>query len=406
MPKHTMSAPLEKGVIYRQAYFHDKVNRCVGWVPEKLDLTQQLDDMKGDGFQFFRASPEWYVAIRSTLHQPTETERRGYVANLALVFDQTRAKELLENPFRLAALKKVMGEVPHEKLAALDQSAPWTVWPDEIMNASVRKRVSPTPLVKDLLRVVIANLLGEGCYALVEGGDEDMLTMLSLLPMKFRLAAAFSAPYAGGRIRYVNNVSDVHQKLNGVPASRKYLIDQANAGNVQVSPRAERLVASVLELPTGVLGKLDSLARDEQELVKLMEVYECMRDGVKTYNRKVVTGLSWSYPEEVATLLPLLDNESAEKWNELSHPRQRSGVGRRSLETKGRKPIPLGQARHIAVAGIMVLALLAYLLLGTSVVPAEGRVYFSIIFAGGDLVKLLLGAILGFCGGYLCFWRK
>ncbi len=406
--KPTAPAPVKDGgLIYGLAYLHDGVNCYVGQVPPKLEgLAEQLDDMKGEGFQFFRASPEWYVVIRSTLREATETERRGYVANLALVFSPAHARELMENPARLASLKRVMGTLPHERLATLDQSAEWTAWPGEILDTAPLKRRPPSPLVKDLLRVVISNLLGERCYALVEGEDEDILAMLSLLPMKFRLAATFSSPYVGGQIGQVNNVTDARRKLNGVPAYRRYLVGQANAGSVQVSGRAEHLVTRLLELPAGLLEQLDDLARDEHELVELLELYERMEYAVRRCDRREVMGLSQSKEKQVTALLPLLNQESAARWSELSRPRQRGGTGHRSLEPEERRPSRLAQTSHIAVAGILVLALLAYLLIGTGVASPGDAVYFNIRFVGSDLVKLLLGVLLGFCGGYLCFRRK
>lgn len=402
MARNTAAA--DSGRIYLLAYLHDEVNRYVGQLPPKLEgLAQQLDDMKGEGFQFFRASPEWYVVIRSTLHEPTPAEPRGYVANLALVFGRAHAGELMKNPASLICLKEIMGEIPHEKLTALDQSEVWTCWPGQVLNPPPVKQSPPSPLARDLLRVVVSNLLGETCYALAEGGDEDILALLALLPEKLRLAASFSSPYAGGRICQVNNVADVRQKLNGVPASQRYLIGRGNAGSVQVSQRAERLVDSLLRLSPEVLNRLDSLARDEKDLIRLLELYECMCSAVKGCDRREINRLNQTCPQRVAALLPLLEEDSAARWAELSQPRQ-AGGGRRSLEEG--TPSRLAGTRRIAVAGILVLALLAYLLLGTGLITMGSSVYITIRFTGNDLIKLLLGVVLGFCGGYLCFGRK
>ena len=392
--------------IYLLAYLHDEVNRYAGLLPPGLDeLARQLDQMNGDGFQFFRASPEWYVVVRSTLHEPTPAEPRGYVANLALAFGRAHGEELMKNPATLSVLKKVMGELPHEKLAALDETPQWMVWPDQILDVAPVKRQPPTPLVRDLLRVTIADLLGESCYTLVEGRDEDILEMLNLLPLKFRMAVSFSSPYAGGRICQVNNVADVRRKLNGAPVSQRYLINRANAGSVRVSPRAEELVNSLLSLPAEVLDRMDSLAGDEKELIKLLELYQSMCRAVKGCERREVSRLNQGYPQQVAALLPLMDQDSAAKWKELSQPRQ-SGGGRRSLEREEKRPSRLEGTAPIAVAGILVLSLLAYLLIGTGVVSGGDGIYFTIQFTGNGLIKLLLGVIVGFCGGYLCFRRK
>jgi hypothetical protein len=373
--------------------------------PVEVDrVIRLMSTLSTEAFLFSPLKEGGWVALCSTVDNRFDDDHRPGTMVVALFFGQSHAEELLEEPVQLFCLKHWMEHLDwkttEQLLNGLEE------WPQETLGiAQEPNKLGNGSIAYQLLQVVMENLAGETCYALSEGEDRDLWTLLQLLSLKLRLGVSFSTPYLEfDGIQIYNGIDNVRKRIPNLPNCRHYdVVTRANG--IDVGPAGKRLTTAILSLrKNGMLDQLDAYAKDKDDLLFQLNLLTELSQTILLGKKKVATQLMKNYPEAVPPLLSYLSDEERWTWEDLLQPpkRKKPAKGKRKYARFALNRLNV----RVTTILLMVLLVLGYLLVGLRLEATAAAVYVSIRFKASVLFNVGFGLILGLCFGYLLFHNK